>query len=292
MVCVDDGTKSIDILRARVAKAQQYGFKCIQHGQNRGIPAAWNTIVNHAAENKSEVVVIFNDDIRLLSPGWLTRLVTVFENNQRIATVGLPLCNEPNFDDSQSEKMWGKTPGLVGCAVGCAFAGQPETLLLVENPDGTRGYWEDLVSFHEELQVGFKLAEKGYGSYMLPWPPVYHMGGATFGASPELTWRNPSDYLPMGEFLRYARSSRWYVKQYEDIYEQGRCDRMMYSRAMFCKYWGILGMDRQWIDPLNGDIVDIHDEPQRYVHRQVVDQLQGREIAWLNKIGVVEKAIV
>jgi GT2 family glycosyltransferase len=291
LVCVDDGTPQADVVRAREEKARKYRFLYVHHELNRGIPAAWNTILKEAIAAQSELAIIFNDDIRLMSPGWLTRMAKFFELNQQIGTVGIPLCNEPSFDDSKSEEMWGKQPGLVGCAVGCVFGVRPDVAMLVENPDGTHGYWEDLVSFHEELELGFRLAEKGFSSYMLPWPPAYHMGGATFGSCPELTWRDVSPYLPAEEFIAYAQSSRWYVPQYLSAYESGKFDRMMYSRAMFCKRWGILAMDRKWIDPLTKEEVDIYDEPQRYVHRLVVDQLQGREVQWMDKMGVMQKSI-
>lgn len=292
LVCVDDGTPSPECLRLRARAAQKLGFQFIEHGHNRGIPAAWNTIVQYAAGENAQVVAIFNDDIRLMSPGWLTRLAVMFERNDNLGMVGLPLCNESSFNDADSEKMWGNKPGLVGAAVGCAFAGQPETFLKVENPDGSLGFWDELLSFHEETCLGMRLAQMGFPSYMLPWPPVYHQGGATFGTNPELVWRNAVSYLPPEEFLTYARASAWYVPQYEPYYAQGKFDRMMYSRAMFCKYWDILDMERKWTDPQNGEIVDIYDEPQRYVHRQYVDQLQGRTLHFLNKMGEIETVTV
>lgn len=288
-VCVDDGTPNPGKVRERERDCKRLKFDFIAHEKNRGIPAAWNTIVKYAIEKNSDMVMIFNDDIYFIHPGWISRMAFFFENNQNLGTVGYPIVNEPGFNDNDSR--WGTTPGLCGAAVGCSFAASPQVIYSIENPDKSKGYWEDLVSFHEETTMGFRMAQMGYLSWMLPWPPVRHDGGRTFHSSPELTWRDPSEYMPMEQYLDYARSSPFYIPQYEDMYAKGRVDRMMYSRAMFCKYWGILDLPRK-MDIGDEKDVDIWNEPQKYVHQLVVPRTAGREIMWLNKEGKQEKAML
>lgn len=287
-VCVDDGTSNLAKVRERERECKKMKFTFIPHGENRGIPAAWNTIINYAAEQKSEVVIIFNDDIYFIRPGWISQMAYFFEKNDNVGTVGFPLVNEKGFNDRDSR--WLVNPGVCGAAVGCAFGARPEDLLSIENPDGSRGYWEDLISFHEEVHMGFKLAEKKKFSFMLPWPPVRHWGGQTFQTNANLTWRQTSPYLPMDTFLSYSRSSAFYIDQCEEQYSKGFADRMMYSRAMFCKYWGILDKPRQM--QIDGEMVDIWNEPQKYVHSLVVPKQINQKVGWINKSGKVEEAIL
>lgn len=290
LIMVDDGTDNEFAIKERRTLCQRSNVTLVEHGKNRGIPASWNTIVKYALKEKAHMVCIFNDDIAFLAPGWITRLKFFLENNEKVGMVGLPLVNEKGF--KMMEDRWNGTPGRVGAAVGCAFAVIPRVWSLIQNPDGSTGFYEDLISFHEEVDFGFELATQGFLSYMLPFPPVYHMGGATFQASPELVWRQPSSYLPMDEFLRYARQSKWFVKDYESAYAEGKADRMTYSRIMAAKKWGVLSeVDAgRRFQEIKGDIVDILDEPQRFRHAQVVDPWPLRSIRWLDKNARIQES--
>ena len=286
-VCVDDGTPNTKIVREREKFCKDWNFNFIHHEKNLGIPAAWNTLASF--DKEANLAIISNDDIRFLAPGWLSRFVHFFERNENIGTVGLPLVNEMGFNDD--EERWLGVPGRCGCATGCFFAVRPKDAFSIENPDGSRGWWADLIAFHEELQMGFKLSEQGKLSVMLPWMPVYHQGGATFAASPELTWREPSPYVPMDVFLNYVRSLPWYVPQFEEQYEKGQVDRMAFSRSMFAFYWGILDRERMQELPGQG-LVDCWAEPQKWVHHKVVDPIPLREVVYLDKEGKEQKATI
>lgn len=250
-----------------------------------GIPASWNRLVNHAQERGCDKVVILSDGVRFLVPGWLSRLTYFLDNNEKIGTVGTPTVGTPYFDGA--EKRWEGKPGVVGCAVGCSFAFRTETHGKILNPDNSIGFWEDLVSFHEELQFGFKLAESGYLSYMLPWPPSYYRGGMAFASHNELIWRTASPYLPLEEFLYWVRKSPWYVSQYEEKYGKGEVDKMSYSRVMFAKYWGLIDEVKEGksIQEIKGEQVSIMDEPQKPVHIRTVDIWPTRTMKWLDKAG-------
>lgn len=282
-VCCDDGTPDLTAVREREKFCKAWNFNFIRNEKNLGIPATWNNLASFDPD--ADLAVILNDDVTPLTAGWLTRLVHFFENNEKIGTVGLPLVNEGRFNDHDSR--WLGNPGRVGAAVGCAFAVRPKDLFLIKNPDNSMGYWSDLIAFHEEVHLGFKLSEQGLLSIMLPWPPLWHQGGQTFAANPELSWRDPSDYLPMEEFLEWARQSRWYYSDFEKEYETGIADRMGYSRTMFSKYWGILDECRagRMMQEIKGEIVNILDEPQKFVHPKVVDIWPPRMVKWLDKAG-------
>lgn len=282
-VMIDDGTPNVETIKEREHFCEMRNVNFLHNEKNLGIPATWNRILT--AIPNADLAIIFNDDIRLLAPGWLSRLIHFTRRNEKVGTVGLPLVQTPGFTDNDP-RWWGK-PGRVGAAVGCAFAIKPADALGVKNPDNSIGYYEDLLSFHEEITMGFRLAEQGKLSYMLPWPPAHHAGGATFGANPELIWRDPSDYLTMDEFLRYVRACAWYVPDYEKDYAEGKVDRMSYSRVQFSKYWGVLEEVEagRRIQEIKGEQVDILNEPQKFVHARVVDPWPARTIYWVDREG-------
>ena len=283
---VDDGTPDKIAARETEAACKRWNFEYVRHEQNRGISAAWNTILQHKAD--ADICVIFNNDIRFLTPGWLTRLKHFFLNNEQIGTVGLPLVDEPGFYDA--DPRWDNPPGRVGAATGCDFAVRPKDALSIVNPDGSRGYWESLISFHEEVHLGFELADRGLLSVMLPWPPTKHAGGQSFQANPELVWRAPCDYVPMDMFLKYVRQSKWYIPQYEEQYAENKVDRMSYSRVMAAKAWGVLEMhEEKEVWEIKGEQVRVLDEPQKVRHVAVVDKWPLRTVRWLDRQGQVRE---
>lgn len=286
IVCGDDTAP--DQIGDRRKFCGRWNVTLLEGGYIRGIPATWNKLANF--DPAADLLVIFSDGVRVIMPGWISRLVYFFDNNENVGTVGLPLVHRGGEKDEgyiDSDDRWWGNVGLVGAAVGCAFAARPKDLLSVKNPDGTEGFWEDLAAFHEEIHMGFKLAEKGLLSYMLPWPPVSYQGGMAFSMHDELVWRKPSDYLPMDVFLKYARQTRWYVPQYEEKYTSGTVDRMSYSRIMLAKYWGLLEEIEAGnrIQEIKGEQVDILNEPQKPVHHRVVDKWPSRAIKWLDRDG-------
>lgn len=265
---------------------KRYGITLLEGNTITGIPASWNRLIAFAKRQESKIIIIFSDGIRLLVPGWLSRMVHFLENNEKIGMVGTPTVGEPTFDSSESR--WDGTPARVGAAVGSSFALKTEVADLVHNPDGTIGFYGDLLSFHEEIDFGFSLAEQGYLSAMLPWPPSYYRGGMAFGTHEELTWRKSSSYLPIDIFIKYARMSKWYVPQYEESYQESNVDKMSYSRIMVCKKWGILEeieAGRRYQN-IKGEMVDILSDPPKFYHPKVVDIWPPRTVRWLDRHGV------
>ena len=268
---------------------KRHGIALLENDIIGGIPAAWNRLVAHGKQQGAEIIVILSDGVRFLEPGWLSRMAYFLENNEQIGTVGTPTVGEPTFN--LNDPRWDGKIGRTGCAVGCSFAFKTEVHSLIKNEDGTVGFYEDLISFHEEIDFGFSLATQGYLSAMLPWPPSYYRGGMAFAAHDELIWRTPSPYLPMETFLKYARMDKNYVKQFEEHYANGRADKMSYSRVIFSKKWGVLNevdAGRRYQN-IKGEVVDILSEPQKYVHPTTVDIWPLRRVKYLNRNGKEEE---
>ena len=281
LVCVDDGTPNPARVRERGVAVRRLNCDFISNGNNRGIPGSWNVILNYAKDKGAALCGIFNDDIRFVVPGFLERVVYFYEKNENVGAVGLPLINESGFTDS--DPRWDCNPGLCGAAVGCSFFVRPEIALSVVNPDGSKGFFEALLSFHEETFCGFKMHELGFQSWMIPWPPAHHAGGQTFQANHELVWRDPVPGLPVEGFLNYVRSCQWYIPQYEEAYAQNKFDRMSYSRYLFCLYYGVLDSERY--QEIDGQRVDCYEEPQRLVHSRVVKKKLDRLVFWMDRAG-------
>mgnify|MGYP001577039922 FL=1 len=251
-----------------------------------GIPASWNRLMDFGKKQGAEIIVIVSDGVRFLESGWLSRLIYFLENNERVGTVGLPHVSDPSLYHPEEDR-YTASPGRVGAAVGCQFAARIDTLMQIENPDGSRGYWTSLLGFHEEISMGLLLCEKGYLSYMISWPGSWYRGGMAFGQHPELIWRGVDPYLPHEEFVYWAQQSRLFVPQYMEYYNNGSYDKMTYSRIMFCKRFGILDECKagRRVQEIKGEIVDILDDPPKLVHPKVCDIWEPRKVYWLDKDG-------
>lgn len=285
IIVVDDGTINKNIVKDLKHVCEKYGVRLMKNHENRGIPYTWNKITEHCG---TDTVVIFNNDIIVTNPNWLKYFEYFITRNEKIGTIGFPLINPPDFNINNNdvcnitwnpsiESRWGDRPGRVGAAVGCCFGFKKSVWEQVKNPDGSTGFWEDLISFHEETHFGFKLSEMGYYNYMLPWPPMIHYGGQTFSKNMEL-------------IERYVDWSKWNKKEYIDTIMKSRiypedwknsdriawknsqgvkvADRMAFSRYMFAKYWNVL---------------DSYDMPQVPVHRRIIDPMPKRMTKWLGK---------
>lgn len=285
IIVVDDGTEDKNMFKHLKSVCDKHGVRLIQNSKNRGIPYTWNKITkNCGADN----VVIFNNDVVVTNPDWLKYFKYFLTRNEKIGMVGFPLINPPDFHihngdicnitwDPKIESRWGDRPGHVGVAVGCCFGFKKSVWEHVKNPDGSTGFWDDLISFHEETHFGFKLSEMGYYNYMLTWPPMIHIGGMTFRQNPELVER-PVDWSKWhkSEYIATIKKSPVYPESWKkngkiawkNDQRVDTVDRMAFSRYMFAKYWNVL---------------DAYDAPQVPVHRKVIDPMPKRTVKWLDK---------
>lgn len=285
IIVVDDGTGDKKIFKHLKSVCDKHGVRLMKNSKNRGIPYTWNEITKNCG---TDTVVILNNDIIITHPDWLKYFEYFMTRNEKIGTVGFPLINPPDFTihkddvcnitwDPSIESRWGDKPGHVGAAVGCCFGFKKSVWEQVKNPDGSTGFWEDLISFHEETHFGFKLSEMGYYNYMLAWPPMIHVGGMTFRQNPELIERSVDwSKWNKSEYIATIRKSPIYPESWKKkdkiVWKNDQrvevADRMAFSRYMFAKYWNVL---------------EAYDAPQIPVHRKVIDPMSGRTVKWLDK---------
>lgn len=284
IIVIDDGTSDKGILKELKSVCDKYGARLMKNSENRGIPYTWNRITRNCG---SEIVVIFNNDIIITNADWLKYFEYFITKNENIGTVGFPLINSPDFSVHKNdvcdiiwnhsiESRWGDRPGHVGAAVGCCFGFKKSVWEQIKNPDGSTGFWEDLISFHEETHFGFKLSEMGYYNCMLNYPPMIHYGGQTFSKNAELVERSIDwSRWNRDEYIDTVKKSSVYPESWKDnriIWKNSQgidvVDRMAFSRYMFAKYWNVL---------------DSYDNPQIPVHKVVVGSMPKRKIKWLSK---------
>lgn len=146
-------------------------------------------------------MVISNDDI-IVTDHWLTSLIFFLENN-KCGTAGLPLIFGHPKDNTvqlkgQPGKHMGDKPGRVMAAPGCLFGFKRSIF------DEVGGFNENYKSFYEETEFGTECARRGYPSYAMNFPRVYHLWSVTFGQNPELQAAR-----------RMSESRQYYVEKYE-----------------------------------------------------------------------------
>lgn len=261
VVCDDSGREDH---RERIREAcRDYRAMCVEHPVNRGLPAAWNSLVR---ATDHEIVVLLNDDV-LLARDWLSYLSYAVLRNPKVATVSLN-CRFITPDDateilkgpeakviplnvryvngvlvrherfSSMPEQPDDWPGKVMCPMGAAFAFRRSVY------DQVGGFDERYRCFYEETDFGVACARQGMPSITIPVPhDNYHMWSATFSSSPE---------VPAGQIMNE-------------------------SRAKFVAKWSeILG-------------VRFSDAPE--IHNLLMDKIPQFEVKWLG-VGKRERAQV
>ncbi len=276
IVVVDDGTADEKIVSALKRVCENHGALFSRNPENRGIPYTWNRLTELCAVSPEDIAVLFNNDILVTNRGWLRCLEYFLTRNDKIGTVGFPLIYPQDEKRTEQERIWDENPGHVGASVGCCFGFKKKVWQQVKNPDGSTGFWEDLVSFHEETMFGFMLSTLGYYNFQLPFPPMVHYGGQTFHRNRELLER-PVDWTKWDkqEYIEIVKRSRVYPEEWKKdkitgINEKGVevVDRMAFSRYMFAKHWNVLSD---------------YDAPQVPVHEKIVTPMPKRRVKWLDK---------
>lgn len=195
LVVVDDSGKPGHQAKSRTV-AEHFGARWLCHDINRGVAAAWNTLVR---STDTPYVVLLNDDF-FVSPRWLEALTFFLDHNPDTSTVGLYffLCNpddvhrlltspdqtitpyrsHPRLADEHSGQ---EHPGRCMAAPGCAFAFMREKYNLVGGFDESLGK-----GTYEESDFGTSLASHGFPAYALQWPVCYTIMSATFVRAPEV----------------------------------------------------------------------------------------------------------
>lgn len=294
LLVLDDGTPDERIVEDIARICWIYDAEFEHHETNEGIAKSWNDCVRilHVHFGRDELVIL-NNDLVVVHKDWLKALIYYLRNNEKVGTVGLSIVNI----DRNTGKIIPYNPesfGLsrVGSAIGCDFAIRYDTWKQVKNEDGSIGWFEGLRSFHEEVIMGFRLAEKGYLSAMLPYPgPSFaHYGGATFATSPELTKMKlpKSDEIGVDinpdEYMEVVKRSKIYPEEWKEdkiIWEEEGelyVDRMCMTRYIFCKIFNV-------------DLKH-YDNPTPSVHERIVTPISPRKVKFLDKEGKEKEAMI
>ncbi len=261
IVIVDDGTPDKNVVGELRQICNEFNVPLCEHDKNYGIPASWNTLSRYY---DADYVILFNDDVQVCDPNWITSMIYFLENNEKVGAVGYPLYHmNPQTSKMQldiSPPNLDSIPGVVGAPVGCAFAFKKSIF------DEIGGFWEDLISFYEETDFGFECNKRGYRCYMIPYPPAEHWSSQTFGQNTILSVRKPdNNILPMDKY-RKIMSQKYDEERIEPT--NGYVYRMDYSRVMFALKW---------------KCKDLVSQPQVEVHRRLIDPMPKREVKWLDR---------
>lgn len=253
------------------------GIKYIHNAANRGVAHAWNRLTEAAS---SEIVVLLNDDTRLCTKNWIDHIRFAFEKNEQVGIIYW--CQRRIDSNTGVFKGYTKDslnllsrmnyyPYMRHCFSGAFFAFRKEVWAKVIQPDNSVGFWEDLLSYGEEVDLSSEFLNRGYSIIQLPTITFEHFSSQTFQTNPEKKLRKIlSDYLPLENFhkilLKFPHhfklsdrelfllkmSTRWkHTSIFRNIFKIKDCkiyniSRLDYSRAMLLKKWGnrhILGFD-------------------------------------------------
>lgn len=276
IVVMDDGTKDEKVINALKKVCNGHNAIFSRNTVNRGIPYTWNRLTELCAIDPEDITILFNNDILVTDSNWLTHIEYFLTNNDKVGTAGFPLIYPQDKERTEKEHILNDKPGHVGASVGCCFGFKKKVWQQVKNPDGSTGFWEDLISFHEETEFGFMLSSLGYYNYQLPYPPMVHYGGQTFHKNRELLER-PVDWTKWDreEYIETIKKSNVYQEEWKKDKivwknEKGEevADRMAFARYMFAKRW---------------DVLPDYDAPQVPVHENIVTPMPKRSVKWLDR---------
>lgn len=202
IIVVDDGSPVSSSTRAVTDEwKMKLPLVLIEHVNNRGISAAWNTCVK---ASDCERVVLINDDVIVPSGGWLPALEHALDNSPGVGVVGLSwhafiaddvegllsgtasdLAVVPRDPVSKAAVPSRRTqyedtnPGRVMAPTGQLFAFRRH------NFEAIGGFDEGFKSFYEESDFGTRMAQHGKIGMQLTWPFCWHMWSKTFAENTE-----------------------------------------------------------------------------------------------------------
>jgi GT2 family glycosyltransferase len=257
IIVYDDGSKDPGIVPEVEEFCARHDADFVHGEVNRGISAAWNQITSRA---NGEVVLILNDDVRPIGSGWFDDVLSVFDLNstlgiaywcqKRVNSVSGVSCG---FTPDSSYFMRSQIthPLLRSNFCGAFFAFRKSLWEDVRQPDGSIGFWEDLLAYGEEIDFSSECHIRGMHILQLPalWE---HLQSQTFTSNQSLKIRsNLSPYLVEADY-RYLRSIYRGVFQADaypnrlktkvlEIIRRGRppdgITKHDYSLAMVIKKW-------------------------------------------------------
>ena len=193
---------------AENALKSHQSIELILHRRNRGFAGGVNAGIRRALEMGSSYVATFNDDA-YADKKWLERLVIFLENNVDFGGVASKVMrSDRKTMDSTGEFLtnWGlpyprgrdeidrgqyNIPGEIFAASGAASLYRIETLQDVGLFD------EAFFAYYEDVDLGFRMQNRGWKVGYEPGAVVYHKVGMTSGRMKGFTTYQTLKNLPM-----------------------------------------------------------------------------------------------
>ena len=204
-VIVADNASSDNSLE--VLKGEFPDIRTIVLEDNHGFAGGYNKAL---AQVEAKYFLLLNSDVEV-APGWLEPLIETLDQNDDVASVmpkvldykkpthfeyagaaggfidkyGYPFCRGRMFYEVEEDKGQYDTPIDVFWVTGCCMLVRAS----VYNELG--GFDEDFFAHQEEIDLCWRMKNRGYRLLCLPQSVVYHVGGASLDmGNPRKTYLN------------------------------------------------------------------------------------------------------
>lgn len=188
-------------------KQQHPSIRIIQNLSNGGFAKGYNDALQHV---QAEYYVLLNSDIEV-TPGWLEPLVQMLDNDQTVAACqpkirafhnktqfeyagaaggfidkwGYPFCRGRMFDSYETDNGQYNDSCEVAWATGACL------LIRKSDWDAAGGLDADFFAHMEEIDLCWRLRNRGRKIMYCPNSVIYHVGGGTLNkTSPHKTYLN------------------------------------------------------------------------------------------------------
>ena len=188
--------------------------KIIKNNENKGFAAGYNEGLRHIEE---DIYCLLNSDVEV-TPDWITPIIHLFETRNDIAAIqpkvlsfhqknyfefagaggglidnlGYPYCRGRIFDDVEEDLRQYDDETEIFWASGCA--------LFIRKEDfwNMKGFDDRFFAHQEEIDLCWRLKNKGRKIYYCGLSTIYHVGGGTLNKqSPQKTYLNIRNNLSM-----------------------------------------------------------------------------------------------
>ena len=176
--------------------------KIIVNASNGGYAKGYNDVLKQI---DAEYFVLINSDIEVTA-GWLSPIIALMDNDKQIAAcqpkmldynnktkfeyagasggfidnLGYPFCRGRIFDDLEEDN------GQYNDAIEIFWATGACLIVRVEYYNAIGGLDEDFFAHQEEIDLCWRMKNKGYKIMVEPKSVVYHVGGGTLNAGSPL----------------------------------------------------------------------------------------------------------
>ena len=188
--------------------------KIIENNENLGFPGGYNKALNHI---HADYYVLINSDVEV-TENWLSPIISLMDSDRQIAAcqpkildynnkgkfeyagasggfidnLGYPFCRGRIFDDLEEDKGQYNDATEVFWATGACIFVRADAFWEVG------GFDADFFAHQEEIDLCWRMKNKGYKIMVEPKSVVYHVGGGTLDAgSPFKTHLNYRNNLKM-----------------------------------------------------------------------------------------------